>query len=136
MLQSRKKEGDAVQVPALETCSTPNPEEDVSMEPDMEERQAPIVITPTTSVTTSEQEMEPEKQPAQVVAVDDSIVTVEWVGPVLSTSQDKLFYSACSVGGETLRLHDTAFFRPEAPDVPPYIARLQVLLLPVLSAIL
>ena len=57
---------------------------------------------------------------------DDSIVVVDWVGPVVNVSQGNVYYAACSVAGVTMRLQDTAFFRPENMDVPPYIARLQV----------
>lgn len=120
MLQSRKKEGDAAvqgSTAALEACINLHPEA-VARELDMEDHasrngrgRAPIAM----------------KQTGVSGAVDDSVITVEWVGPVVSTSQDKLYYSACSVGGETIRLQDTAFFRPEALDVPPYIARLQAL---------
>jgi len=132
-MQSRKKEGDAVQAEptsALKTCISPNSEA-MAREPKTA-REEHILRNgrgraPTASKPASvyEQEIEPEK-PAQIGAVDDSIITVEWVGPVVSTSQEKLYYSACSVGGETIRLQDTALFRPEAPDVTPYIARLQV----------
>jgi hypothetical protein len=62
------------------------------------------------------------------VEVSDQSLKLEWLGPVVSSGLEKLYYSACSMGGVTLRLQDAAFFQPEAPDVPPYIARLQVLL--------
>lgn len=57
---------------------------------------------------------------------DDGIVNVEWVGPVVNVTQGNVYYAACSVAGVTMRLQDTAFFRPETTDTPPYIARLQV----------
>lgn len=112
MLQSRKIDGDAAEVQA-ETSSTPNPEE-----ADAEEGHGASVASTTTSAPKA----------AEVGPVDESMSSVGWVGPLISSCQDKLYYSACSVGGETLRLQDTALFRPEAPGVPPYIARLQVTL--------
>lgn len=52
---------------------------------------------------------------------------IEWVGDVVHKSDGKKFYSACTVGGYLYRLQDCALFRPETPNVPPYIARLQAL---------
>jgi len=51
---------------------------------------------------------------------------VEWVGSVVNISQGNVYYAACSVAGVTMRLQDCALFRPESPQDPPYIARLQV----------
>ncbi|KAH9547518.1 hypothetical protein CY35_11G037900 [Sphagnum magellanicum] len=52
---------------------------------------------------------------------------VEWVGSVVNISQGNVYYAACSVAGVTMRLQDCALFRPESPQDPPYIARLQAL---------
>eukprot|EP00252_Welwitschia_mirabilis_P016267 TRINITY_DN3588_c0_g3_i1.p1 TRINITY_DN3588_c0_g3~~TRINITY_DN3588_c0_g3_i1.p1 ORF type:complete len:455 (+),score=112.63 TRINITY_DN3588_c0_g3_i1:58-1365(+) len=52
---------------------------------------------------------------------------VEWVGEMLQTKEGRTYYQACSVRGTLYKLHDYALFRPETPNVPPYIARLQLL---------
>ncbi|CAM6092212.1 unnamed protein product [Calypogeia fissa] len=54
-------------------------------------------------------------------------IVMEWVGESIRKAEGKLYYRACSVGGITFSVSDCALFRPETPDVPPYIARLQVL---------
>ncbi|KAL3693112.1 hypothetical protein R1sor_006763 [Riccia sorocarpa] len=52
---------------------------------------------------------------------------MEWVGDSISSIEGKTYYKSCRVGGHTYHLADCALFRPETPDVPPYIARLQAL---------
>lgn len=52
---------------------------------------------------------------------------VEWVGDKLQVTGGKTYYQSCSVRGVIYKLHDYALFRPETPNVPPYIARLQLL---------
>lgn len=52
---------------------------------------------------------------------------VEWVGDKLQVTGGKTYYQSCSVRGVLYKLHDYALFRPETPNVPPYIARLQIL---------
>lgn len=52
---------------------------------------------------------------------------VEWVGDKLQVTDGKTYYHSCSVRGVLYKLHDYALFRPETPNVPPYIARLQIL---------
>ncbi|KAH6554753.1 hypothetical protein KP509_1Z309400 [Ceratopteris richardii] len=52
---------------------------------------------------------------------------IEWASDVIHRADGKHFYSACTVGGQLYRLHDCALFRPETPNVPPYIAHLQAL---------
>ncbi|OAE33108.1 hypothetical protein AXG93_862s1000 [Marchantia polymorpha subsp. ruderalis] len=54
-------------------------------------------------------------------------ILMEWVGESTRTTEGKTYYKSCRVGGLTYHLSDCALFRPETPDVPPYIARLQVL---------
>ena len=112
MLQSRKKEVDAVQ-DSVEPSSSAL--ETVARRHSMEEYARGRAHIPS-SAGVSKQE------------VSEQSLKLEWLGPVLSAGQEKLYYSACSVGGVIMRLQDAAFFRPEASDVPPYIARLQVLL--------
>jgi hypothetical protein len=51
---------------------------------------------------------------------------IEWIGEALQKHNGKIFYASCKVGGMLYRLQDCALFRPETPNVPPYIARLQV----------
>lgn len=124
MLQSRKKEVDPVQdsvessSPALEACRNSQPEA-VARRHSMEEyARCRAQIASKQSLSSSAEASEQE--------VSEQSLKLEWLGPVVSSGQEKLYYSACSVGGVTIRLQDAAFFRPEAPDVPPYIARLQV----------
>ncbi|KAL2634725.1 hypothetical protein R1flu_006204 [Riccia fluitans] len=52
---------------------------------------------------------------------------MDWVGDSSGTVEGKTYYKSCRVGGHTYHLGDCALFRPETPDVPPYIARLQAL---------
>lgn len=52
---------------------------------------------------------------------------VEWVGDKLQVTGGKSYYQSCSVRGVIYKLRDYALFRPETPNVPPYIARLQLL---------
>ncbi|KAJ7549866.1 hypothetical protein O6H91_07G072500 [Diphasiastrum complanatum] len=54
-------------------------------------------------------------------------ISVEWAGDMLQLIEEKAYYAACRVGGCTFKLNDCALFRPETPDIPPYIARIQVL---------
>ncbi|GLJ15404.1 hypothetical protein SUGI_0252870 [Cryptomeria japonica] len=58
---------------------------------------------------------------------EDDAYCVEWVGDKLYVVGGKTYYQSCSVNGVSYRLHDYALFRPEIPNVPPYIAKLQVL---------
>ncbi|KAG0622934.1 hypothetical protein M758_3G134800 [Ceratodon purpureus] len=122
LLQSKRKEVDAVQ----DSVEPPTPapgaytnsqHEAVARRHSMEEyaRGRAQIASKQISAGVPEQE------------VSEQSLKLEWLGPVVSSGQEQLYYSACSVGGVTIRLQDAAFFRPEAPDVPPYIARLQAL---------
>lgn len=90
---------------------------------------AQIISKKTSACSVEERgrEIDPGKH-AQIGAAYDSMILVEWLGPVVSASHDRLHSSVCSVGGVTIRVQDTAFFRSKSLDVAPYIARIQVLL--------
>ncbi|KAI5063938.1 hypothetical protein GOP47_0020608 [Adiantum capillus-veneris] len=68
-----------------------------------------------------------EEADCEKVSKEPDRFGIEWVGDAVHRSDGKKFYSACTVGGYTYRLQDCALFRPETPNVPPYIARLQAL---------
>ena len=59
---------------------------------------------------------------------DTERLQIEWIGDELQKHNGKIFYASCKVGGILYRLQECALFRPETPNVPPYIARLQVIL--------
>ncbi|EFJ31269.1 hypothetical protein SELMODRAFT_408842 [Selaginella moellendorffii] len=52
---------------------------------------------------------------------------VDWVGAPTKVVDKRVYYSSCCVGGWTYKIKDCALFRPESPEIPPYIARLQTL---------
>nr|XP_024364043.1 uncharacterized protein LOC112276702 isoform X2 [Physcomitrium patens] len=89
---------------------------------------AQIISKKTSACSVEERgrEIDPGKH-AQIGAAYDSMILVEWLGPVVSASHDRLHSSVCSVGGVTIRVQDTAFFRSKSLDVAPYIARIQAL---------
>lgn len=68
-----------------------------------------------------------EEEDCDGMAKETDRFGVEWIGDIIHKNDGKNFYSACTVGGYVYRLRDCALFRPETPNVPPYIARLQAL---------
>ncbi|MCO5592722.1 hypothetical protein L7F22_046725 [Adiantum nelumboides] len=68
-----------------------------------------------------------EEADCEKVSKEPDRFGIEWVGDMVHKSEGKKFYSACTVGGYLYRLQDCALFRPETPNVSPYIARLQAL---------